>query len=162
LDCLVVCPACGRHIRSGETACPFCAADVTGIAMRCAKRTVSGEGLSRAALLALVAAGVDVTGCSTTPQADYGAPCAPPGCIWPGGFGGGDAGTSSGGYSTGGTQFVGGTGGTAGRTGTRADAAADSKAEAATDATSDGADATDAPNDDASPRDAAVKDQNAG
>jgi len=153
-----------------ETACPFCAADVTGIAMRCAKRTVPGEGLSRAAVLALVAAGVDVTGC-TTSRADYGAPCAPAECIWPGGgpFGGWGGDINAGGTSAGGNIFVVDSGGTGGRTGAtdaasdaHIDVAVDASTDSATDA-SDRADAIDASASDASPpTDARVKDQSAG
>jgi hypothetical protein len=90
---LVVCVGCGRHVRSSETACPFCAADVTSTETHVAKRAVSSEGLSRAAVFALVAAGVDLTACDDRPQTSvthYGAPCAPVPCVFDDG-GAGDA-----------------------------------------------------------------------
>jgi hypothetical protein len=116
--------------------------DVTGIVMTCAKRTVSGDGLSRAALVALVAAGVEVTGCGgPTPHPDYGAP-PPPGFMWPDGTGG-SAGTAGSGGLNFGISPGGGTGGTGGRatlTGGRigaTDAAIDAPIDVGGDANTD-------------------------
>jgi hypothetical protein len=58
----IVCPACRRHVRKTETLCPFCDAALADIVVR-ETRTVSGKGLSRAAILALVATGIEVTAC---------------------------------------------------------------------------------------------------
>jgi hypothetical protein len=63
---------------------------VSGVAVRDGKRTVSREGLSRAAILALVAAGVDMAACDSTQTivTHYGAPCAPTPCVLTDGDGG--------------------------------------------------------------------------
>ncbi len=79
---LVICPACRRHLRESETACPFCAADVSTVPKRSPSTMVSGAGLSRAAIAAVVAAGLELTDCSgRVSVAEYGAPlygCSPP------------------------------------------------------------------------------------
>ncbi len=48
------CTACGRHVRTSETACPFCHAEVTGTPAKRTKRPP--RGLSRGALMAWGAA----------------------------------------------------------------------------------------------------------
>jgi hypothetical protein len=59
------CPACDRHIRAGETVCPFCSATVPdGFgASACAPVLLGAERLSRAALVCL-AAGAMAVACS--------------------------------------------------------------------------------------------------
>ena len=68
------CPACARHVKDGERACPFCGAEEP-----CANapptRTAAGS-LSRSALFALSAIGASVAGtdCSASSIAPYGLP----------------------------------------------------------------------------------------
>jgi hypothetical protein len=68
MSCLAPCPACGRHIATDETTCPFCAAAVPDSFRQAnACRRVPPGRLSRAARLAAGAAliGVQAT-CSTS------------------------------------------------------------------------------------------------
>ena len=79
---LLVCTGCERHVKNGDCICPFCGTKVACVAGSGAKVP---QGLSRAALLALGAAGTlstAMSGCFS--QALYGAP-VPAGT---GGYGG--------------------------------------------------------------------------
>lgn len=63
MDQLEPCPACQRHLRTSETTCPFCGADVAQAMAAVPARAFPSRRLSRAALLALgVGAGVVVGG----------------------------------------------------------------------------------------------------
>lgn len=67
------CPACQRHVRIDERVCPFCAADLTVMVHRAARRALPGERLGRAALMSLsLGVGACVQG-----QPVYGAPSQP-------------------------------------------------------------------------------------
>jgi hypothetical protein len=68
------CPACARHVKQGERACPFCGAEDP-----CANAPPTGGfavALSRSALFALSAIGASVAGtdCSASSIAPYGQP----------------------------------------------------------------------------------------
>lgn len=61
----IPCPACARHVRQGDEACPFCGAKPSPAN----ELRLPSARLSRAALLALGAAGaVAATDCSSTSQ----------------------------------------------------------------------------------------------
>ena len=68
---LTPCPACARHVKLGECACPFCGAQV---ACR-AGRNLPATRMSRAALFAASALGtvLGATDCSESSQPLYGA-----------------------------------------------------------------------------------------
>jgi hypothetical protein len=64
------CPACARHVREGDAACPFCGA--TSLPSPQLSRALSTR-LSRAAFLALGAAGaLAATDCSSSSAPAYG------------------------------------------------------------------------------------------
>jgi hypothetical protein len=78
------CPSCQRHVRTDESRCPFCAADIAQPLAALPKRKLPDQRLSRAALMtfgiAASAAGVAVLeGCEddTRAVAIYGAPAQP-------------------------------------------------------------------------------------
>jgi hypothetical protein len=71
---LVLCPACSRHVKSEESACPFCQAEL--LPRACAGRCF-GAPEARLGRLALMAAGAALLGVacqSTGPVPAYGAP----------------------------------------------------------------------------------------
>ena len=78
---LVPCPACGRHVRISERACPFCASALEDAHLGEARVPAPGAPRSRAALFGL-AAGATIaaatliaeSGCGSTAQALYGLP----------------------------------------------------------------------------------------
>lgn len=63
---LVSCPECSRHIRTNETACPFCRADVTEAMANAVPRAIPAAGLSRAAMMAFAAASLGAASCSSS------------------------------------------------------------------------------------------------
>jgi hypothetical protein len=67
---LVPCPGCARHVRTDETACPFCTAALPACAPP-PEPAANGPRLNRAAIVAL-GASLALTGCA--PVALYGAP----------------------------------------------------------------------------------------
>jgi hypothetical protein len=80
---LLACPSCARHVRSTETACPFCATALTaspagGEPVPAAR--VASKRLSRAALFALGATAAAAVACSSTTDSNtvaiYGGPPA--------------------------------------------------------------------------------------
>ncbi len=84
---MIVCPQCQRHIKYGESQCPFCAADVSAIAPPTTgpvRPRTSRAALVLAAVTAAAAAGGAAAGCSDDdddddeemgqPQPVYGAP----------------------------------------------------------------------------------------
>jgi hypothetical protein len=103
---LVPCPDCGRHVRTHETACPFCAASLD--LATAPQPVLPKRRLGRAALFAFGATLVGATamGCSDSDD---------------GGGKGGSAGTAgsagSGSGGTAGSSGSGGSGGTAGSAG---------------------------------------------
>ena len=60
---LAPCTGCRRHVRTSESACPFC-----GSAIRAVAPEVSGA-VGRMSRAALVAAGLAIAGCHSEPQA---------------------------------------------------------------------------------------------
>ena len=81
-EILLICSGCERHVKNGDCICPFCG---TKVACVPGSATKLPPGLSRAALIALGAAGTLSTamaGCFS--QSLYGAP----GLIGTGGYGG--------------------------------------------------------------------------
>jgi hypothetical protein len=102
-DGLESCPACARHVRRGERACPFCGAAVQFFVSVPAYRlkTPLRRSQSRAFGAALAAAGVAFACESTNAVAIYGAPFEPV-----------DAAGSGGTHPSGGAPAA-GTGGTA-------------------------------------------------
>jgi len=61
MSCLAPCPACGRHIATDETACPFCAVALpASFRQACASRRPAPGRLSRVARLAVGAALIGV------------------------------------------------------------------------------------------------------
>lgn len=78
---LVACPACSRHVRAGEAACPFCAASLAGVAP---PRRRANRPLTRLALVAGVALAGTACGPSSTPddsireEESYGDEAPPP------------------------------------------------------------------------------------
>jgi hypothetical protein len=119
--CLSVCPECSRHVRCGERACPFCGAAVTSLMRVLEYRVMTRLDRTRAFSLgaALTAAGF-ATSCGEGGPV-YGAPCNPPGCMFPSG-GDGNAGspTLGGSSGSGGTTAMAGTS-SAGEGGTPSD-----------------------------------------
>lgn len=94
---LLACPECNRHIRTSESVCPFCSADVAAAMASAAPRVMPAERLSRAAMMAFAAASLGAAACGSevvTPL--YGAPMPPDGSVNAGGAGGA-GGASSGG-----------------------------------------------------------------
>jgi hypothetical protein len=69
---LISCPECSRHIRTSESACPFCEADVASVISNAAARTMPAVGLSRAAMMAFAAASLGAAGCSSSDNAPSG------------------------------------------------------------------------------------------
>ena len=72
---LVQCPACDRHVRASESACPFCGAE--HIPEAPSRRTVAGR-VGRAAIFAL-GASMSLAACGETtmpPAPAYGTPPA--------------------------------------------------------------------------------------
>jgi hypothetical protein len=63
---LFSCPECSRHIRSSETVCPFCRANVADAPARGAVRTLPAPGISRAAMMAFAAASLGAAACSSS------------------------------------------------------------------------------------------------
>jgi hypothetical protein len=54
MSCLAPCPACGRHVATDETACPFCAAALPeSFRQACSSRRPATGRLSRTARLAV-------------------------------------------------------------------------------------------------------------
>ena len=77
---LLLCPACARHVRESESACPFCGAHRVATASE-EPALESSVRLSRAALVlagALAAAACDRRGVDTRIAQPYGAPPTPP------------------------------------------------------------------------------------
>jgi hypothetical protein len=75
----VACEVCARHVREGDSACPFCGASAPVVAP---PRAIRGR-LSRAAMHAAGAAGAVITLSDCTPgtgEAFYGAPCVDGSC----------------------------------------------------------------------------------
>jgi hypothetical protein len=81
----VPCPACARHVKQGDSTCPFCGASAPVASPPLAAPTATGR-LSRSALFAARAAGVALAaaGCSSSspapepsPQPLYGAVMVP-------------------------------------------------------------------------------------
>jgi hypothetical protein len=79
------CPACARHVKEGDSTCPFCGANAPVASPPLAAPTAAGR-LSRSALFAARAAGVALAaaGCSSSspapepsPQPLYGAVMVP-------------------------------------------------------------------------------------
>jgi hypothetical protein len=63
--CLHACPSCSRHVRTTESACPFCGEPLgEQFAAACPRRQLSGRPLSRAALI--FASATAVAGCGKT------------------------------------------------------------------------------------------------
>jgi len=95
VGCSTNCPECSRHVRCGETRCPFCHADIAVYLQvndyRLRTRLGRGKVLSLAA--ALVAAGISVD-CELSPAPAYGAPFPSPESST-GGAGGAVAGNGS-------------------------------------------------------------------
>ena len=61
MSCLAPCPACGRHVATDETTCPFCAVALPeSFRQACASRRPAPGRLSRAARLAVGAALIGV------------------------------------------------------------------------------------------------------
>jgi hypothetical protein len=60
---LVPCPECGRHLRRTEISCPFCAAPVADALARAPERPLPPFRMSRAGVLAFLAASVTGPGC---------------------------------------------------------------------------------------------------
>jgi len=114
---LWACPECNRHIRTSETACPFCGAAVAEAIAKVPPRILPTERLSRAAMMAFAAASLGATACGGETSQDpsgtggelgmplYGAP-----------FVGGSA-NAGGTASTGGEPSAGGIAGTGGQMG---------------------------------------------
>lgn len=73
------CPGCSRHVRRGDTVCPFCGGANDSPAATAPIQTIAGR-LSRAALFAAgaVGAAVATTDCSTSAQPLYGGSFAQP------------------------------------------------------------------------------------
>jgi hypothetical protein len=72
------CPACARHVKEGDSACPFCGAGVSFVSAPVAP-TAAGR-LSRSALFAAsaVSAALAATGCSSSSVSPaYGGPGVP-------------------------------------------------------------------------------------
>lgn len=72
------CPACHRHVRIDEKACPFCATDLTSAMAAIPTRPLPGQRLGRAALMSFgltVGAGT-IAGCEIAVPV-YGAPLQP-------------------------------------------------------------------------------------
>jgi|HubBroStandDraft_6_1064221.scaffolds.fasta_scaffold11667_6 hypothetical protein len=70
------CPECARHVKEGDSACPFCGAGVSFVRVPAA-RTAAGR-LSRSALFAVsaVSAALATTGCSSSSSPTDGGPGA--------------------------------------------------------------------------------------
>lgn len=117
--CLTVCPACNRHVRDGEQACPFCGARVASflrvLEYRLKTRLNRGRGFSLGA--ALTAVGI-ATASNEVGCAVYGGPCLDAESCQPraGSGGGGATSGGSGGWtgSAGTVGYVGGNTNTAG------------------------------------------------
>lgn len=60
---LVACPECNRHIRTSETACPFCGRAVAEELAKLPARILPTERLSRAAMYAFTAATLGAAAC---------------------------------------------------------------------------------------------------
>ena len=61
---LISCPGCDRHIRTNETACPFCQAEVADAISRAMPRPIPIAGMSRTAMMAFAAASLGAAACS--------------------------------------------------------------------------------------------------
>jgi hypothetical protein len=71
------CPECSRHVKRGETLCPFCGATASVVENR-PSRATAGR-LSRAALFAVGAVGAAVATTDCAPAPPYGTlPAGPP------------------------------------------------------------------------------------
>lgn len=93
---LIKCPACNRHLRASEPACPFCTAEIPEEARVATSASVT-RGTSRAkryaARAALIAGTAAAIGCGgadkkkdTTTEKEkenYPPPPTPYGCVWP-------------------------------------------------------------------------------
>lgn len=115
--CLTNCPECSRHVRCGETMCPFCHADIAFYLQvnDYRLRTPLGRGKMLSLAAALVAAGISVD-CEPSAVPLYGGPFPSPESST-GGFGGAAAGSGSlAGYSATSAPSA-GEGGEAGRDG---------------------------------------------
>jgi hypothetical protein len=61
MSCLAPCPACGRHVATDETTCPFCAVALPeSFRQACGSRRAAAGRLSRVARLAVGAALIGV------------------------------------------------------------------------------------------------------
>jgi len=92
---LILCPSCNRHLRTSESACPFCSADVRAAIANAAPRPIPTGHLSRAAMMAFAAANLGVTACGGDARSDTGVPALDGS---PGGSNAGAGGTSTGGF----------------------------------------------------------------
>jgi hypothetical protein len=63
MNALVPCPACSRHLRRSETACPFCGTAVMEAMALVPERAMPTTRLGRSALFAFAAASVGAAGC---------------------------------------------------------------------------------------------------
>jgi hypothetical protein len=93
---LVACPSCNRHLRTTESVCPFCAADVREAMSTAAPRPIPTERLSRSAMFAFAAANLGVAACGGTVEVP--GPGTPDGAVSNGGASGAGGGVSTGGY----------------------------------------------------------------
>lgn len=66
MSSLVTCPECSRHLRTNETACPFCQADVADAIASAVPRLMPVAGMSRAAMMAFAAASLGAAACSSS------------------------------------------------------------------------------------------------
>jgi hypothetical protein len=79
MSALVPCPSCNRHVRAGESACPFCSASLSHPACEGRCSSAHGRRLSRAALFAMGGAALLGAACGSGVVAPpYGAPPPPP------------------------------------------------------------------------------------
>ncbi len=77
---LIPCPACSRHVRATETACPFCATSLVSASLlsTAVSPPIIGERLGRAALFAFGAAmATNAIGCGTAVAPEDAAQVAP-------------------------------------------------------------------------------------
>ncbi|MGO8994285.1 MAG: hypothetical protein ACLQVI_13230 [Polyangiaceae bacterium] len=78
----VACLACGRHVKEGDVACPFCGADAPSVGPL---PRLAGGRMTRAAMIAAgtagTVAGIFDCGQTSSPTAFYGVPCTGNECI---------------------------------------------------------------------------------
>src|ERR1051326_8322330 len=103
---LVACPSCNRHLRTSESTCPFCNADVRAAIANTPPRPIPTGHLSRAAMMAFAAAHLGVAACGGDARTDIGVPAPAYGlAMFDASQGGSNQG--SGGKSTGGAPSTG-------------------------------------------------------